>query len=52
MQFCGNNVDCKSNFLSFQELMISFDIERDLYKRNIIMIGVDEAGRGHGLVHL
>ncbi len=26
--------------------MISFDIERDLYKRNIIMIGVDEAGRG------
>ena len=26
--------------------MISFDIERDLYKKNIIMIGVDEAGRG------
>ena len=26
--------------------MISFDIERDLHKRNILMIGVDEAGRG------
>ena len=26
--------------------MISFDIESDLHKRNIIMIGVDEAGRG------
>ena len=26
--------------------MISFDIERDLYKKNILMIGVDEAGRG------
>ena len=26
--------------------MLSFDIERDLYKKNIIMIGVDEAGRG------
>ena len=26
--------------------MISFDIERDLHKKNIIMIGVDEAGRG------
>ena len=26
--------------------MISFDIERDLYKKNIFMIGVDEAGRG------
>ena len=26
--------------------MISFDIERDLNKRNILMIGVDEAGRG------
>ena len=26
--------------------MISFDIEEDLYKRNILMIGVDEAGRG------
>ncbi len=26
--------------------MINFDIERELYKRNIIMIGVDEAGRG------
>ena len=26
--------------------MISFDIERDLYNNNIIMIGVDEAGRG------
>ena len=26
--------------------MINFDIERDLYKKNIIMIGVDEAGRG------
>ena len=26
--------------------MINYDIERDLYKRNIIMIGVDEAGRG------
>ena len=26
--------------------MISFDIERDLYKKDIIMIGVDEAGRG------
>jgi ribonuclease HII len=26
--------------------MISFDIERDLYNKNIIMIGVDEAGRG------
>ena len=26
--------------------MISFDIERDLHKRNILMIGVDEVGRG------
>ena len=26
--------------------MISFDIERDLHKKNILMIGVDEAGRG------
>ena len=26
--------------------MISFDIERDLFKKNIITIGVDEAGRG------
>ena len=26
--------------------MISFDIERDLYNKNIFMIGVDEAGRG------
>ena len=26
--------------------MISFDIERDLYNKKIIMIGVDEAGRG------
>ena len=26
--------------------MISFDIERDLYNKGIIMIGVDEAGRG------
>jgi len=26
--------------------MISFDFERDLHKKNIIMIGVDEAGRG------
>lgn len=26
--------------------MINYDIERDLYKKNIIMIGVDEAGRG------
>ena len=26
--------------------MISFDIERDLYKKDIIMIGVDEVGRG------
>tara|TARA_B100000989_G_scaffold156956_1_gene117229 strand:- start:109 stop:804 length:696 start_codon:yes stop_codon:yes gene_type:complete len=26
--------------------MISFDLEKDLYKKNIIMIGVDEAGRG------
>ena len=26
--------------------MISFDIERDLYYKDIIMIGVDEAGRG------
>ncbi len=26
--------------------MISFDIERDLYNKDIIMIGVDEAGRG------
>ncbi len=26
--------------------MISFDIEKDLHKKNIIMIGVDEAGRG------
>ena len=26
--------------------MISFDVERDLYSKNIIMIGVDEAGRG------
>ena len=26
--------------------MISFDIERNLHKRNILMIGVDEAGRG------
>ena len=26
--------------------MISFDIERDLYNKNILMIGVDEAGRG------
>ena len=26
--------------------MISFDIERELYKKDIIMIGVDEAGRG------
>ena len=26
--------------------MISFDIERDSYNKNIIMIGVDEAGRG------
>ena len=26
--------------------MISFDIERDLYKKDIIMVGVDEAGRG------
>ena len=26
--------------------MISFDIERDLYNKDIIMIGVDESGRG------
>ena len=26
--------------------MINFDIERDAYKKDIIMIGVDEAGRG------
>ena len=26
--------------------MISFDIERDSYKNDVIMIGVDEAGRG------
>ena len=26
--------------------MINFDIEKDLYNKNIIMIGVDEAGRG------
>ena len=26
--------------------MISFDIERDLYNKDVIMIGVDEAGRG------
>ena len=26
--------------------MINFDIERDLYNKNIVMIGVDEAGRG------
>ena len=26
--------------------MISFDIERDLYNKKTIMIGVDEAGRG------
>ena len=26
--------------------MISFDIERDLFKKDIIVIGVDEAGRG------
>ena len=26
--------------------MISFDIERDFFKKNIITIGVDEAGRG------
>ena len=26
--------------------MICFDIERDLHKKDIIMIGVDEAGRG------
>tara|TARA_Y100001935_G_C17258922_1_gene485234 strand:- start:22 stop:711 length:690 start_codon:yes stop_codon:yes gene_type:complete len=26
--------------------MTNFNIERDLYKKNIIMIGVDEAGRG------
>lgn len=26
--------------------MINFDIERDLHKKDIIMIGVDEAGRG------
>ena len=26
--------------------MINFDIERDLYNKDIIMIGVDEAGRG------
>ena len=26
--------------------MTNFDVERDLYKKNIIMIGVDEAGRG------
>ena len=26
--------------------MINFDIERDLHKRNILMIGVDESGRG------
>ena len=26
--------------------MINFDIERDLHKRNLMMIGVDEAGRG------
>ena len=26
--------------------MTSFDIERDLFKKNIITIGVDEAGRG------
>ena len=26
--------------------MISFDIERDLHKKNILVIGVDEAGRG------
>ena len=26
--------------------MINFDIERDLNKKNILMIGVDEAGRG------
>lgn len=26
--------------------MISFDLEKDLYNKNIIMIGVDEAGRG------
>ena len=26
--------------------MINFDLEKDLFKKNIIMIGVDEAGRG------
>ena len=26
--------------------MVGFDIERDLYKKDVIMIGVDEAGRG------
>ena len=26
--------------------MINFDIEKDLYNKNIMMIGVDEAGRG------
>ena len=26
--------------------MMNFDIEKDLYNRNIMMIGVDEAGRG------
>ena len=26
--------------------MINFDIERDLYNKNVVMIGVDEAGRG------
>ena len=26
--------------------MISFDIERELYNKDIIMIGVDESGRG------
>ena len=26
--------------------MLNFDIERDLYKKEILMIGVDEAGRG------
>ena len=26
--------------------MISFDIESDLYNKNSILIGVDEAGRG------
>ena len=26
--------------------MISFDVERDLYNKDLIMIGVDEAGRG------